>query len=64
MAIKTYKPYTPSRRTMSNLDSSDITAKPKVRSLLVNFRQKRVETTKVESLLDIKKLALKNYIEL
>ncbi len=34
MAIKTYKPTTPSRRYMSNLDSSDITAKPSVRSLL------------------------------
>ncbi len=40
MAIKTYKPYTPSRRTMSNLDSSDITAKPKVRSLLVRVAAK------------------------
>ncbi|MGE4399583.1 MAG: 50S ribosomal protein L2 [Campylobacterales bacterium] len=40
MAIKTYKPYTPSRRTMSNLDSSDITAKPKVRSLLVKLPAK------------------------
>lgn len=40
MAIKTYKPYTPSRRTMSNLDSSDITAKPKVRGLLVKLPAK------------------------
>jgi len=34
MAVKTYKPYTPSRRYMSNLDSGDITAKASVRSLL------------------------------
>jgi large subunit ribosomal protein L2 len=34
MAIKSYKPYTPSRRYMSNLDSGDITAKASVRSLL------------------------------
>ena len=34
MAIKTYKPYTPSRRFMSTLDSSDITSKPSVRKLL------------------------------
>ncbi len=34
MAIKTYKPTTPSRRYMTNLDSSDITAKASVRSLL------------------------------
>ncbi len=34
MAIKTYKPYTPSRRFMTTLDSSDITSKPSVRKLL------------------------------
>ncbi|MFC3867037.1 50S ribosomal protein L2 [Helicobacter equorum] len=37
MAIKTYKPYTPSRRFMSGLSSKDITAKPSVRSLLVKL---------------------------
>ncbi len=37
MAIKTYKPYTPSRRFMTGLDSSDITAKASVRSLLVKL---------------------------
>ncbi len=35
MAIKSYKPYTPSRRFMTGLDSSDITAKASVPSLLV-----------------------------
>ncbi len=34
MAVKTYKPYTPSRRFMSVVDSGDITAKASVRSLL------------------------------
>ena len=34
MAIKAYKPYTPSRRYMTNLDSGDITAKASVRALL------------------------------
>ncbi len=34
MAVKTYKPYTPSRRFMSNLSSADITGKASVRSLL------------------------------
>ncbi|MFT7880172.1 MAG: 50S ribosomal protein L2 [Sulfurimonas sp.] len=34
MAMKTYRPITPARRWMTNLDSSDITAKPSVRSLL------------------------------
>ncbi|BCZ16817.1 50S ribosomal protein L2 [Helicobacter sp. NHP19-003] len=37
MAIKTYKPYTPSRRFMSNLSSSDITAKASVKKLLVKL---------------------------
>lgn len=37
MAIKSYKPYTPSRRYVTGLDSSDITAKPSVPSLLVKL---------------------------
>ncbi len=37
MAMKTYRPTTPSRRFMTNLDSSDITAKASVRSLLVKL---------------------------
>ena len=37
MAIKTYKPTTPSRRFMTNVDSGDITAKASVRSLLVKL---------------------------
>ena len=35
MAIKSFKPYTPSRRFLTGLDSSDITAKASVPSLLV-----------------------------
>ncbi len=38
MAIKTYKPYTPSRRYMTGLDSSDITAKPSVPKLLKKLK--------------------------
>ncbi|OQX74646.1 MAG: 50S ribosomal protein L2 [Campylobacteraceae bacterium 4484_4] len=34
MAVKSYKPYTPSRRYMTGLDSSDITGKPTVSKLL------------------------------
>jgi len=34
MAIKTYKPYTPSRRYITGLSSDDITAKPSVPALL------------------------------
>ena len=37
MAIKVYKPITPSRRFYTNVDSSDITAKASVRSLLVKL---------------------------
>lgn len=37
MAIKTYKPYTPSRRFLTSLSSQDITAKPSVKSLLVKI---------------------------
>ena len=37
MAIKTYRPITPSRRFFTNVDSSDITAKASVRSLLVKL---------------------------
>jgi large subunit ribosomal protein L2 len=40
MGIKTYKPYTPSRRFMSSLDNSDITSKPTVRKLLIKLPQK------------------------
>ena len=34
MGIKTYKPYTPSRRFLTGLDNSDISSKPKVKKLL------------------------------
>jgi len=34
MAIKTYRPYTPSRRYITNISSADITAKPSVPGLL------------------------------
>lgn len=37
MGIKTYKPYTPSRRFLTGLDNSDITAKASVSSLLVKI---------------------------
>lgn len=37
MAIKTYRPYTPSRRFMTTLDTSDITSKASVRKLLVKL---------------------------
>jgi large subunit ribosomal protein L2 len=38
MAIKKFRPITPARRFMSVLDTSDITSKPTVRSLLVRVK--------------------------
>ena len=37
MAIKSYKPTTPSRRFYTNVENKDITSKPSVRSLLVKL---------------------------
>lgn len=37
MSIKTYKPYTPSRRFMTTISGDDITSKPSVKSLLVKI---------------------------
>ncbi|MDD2652058.1 MAG: 50S ribosomal protein L2 [Sulfurimonas sp.] len=37
MAIKSYKPTSPSRRFYTNIENNDITAKPSVRSLLVKL---------------------------
>ncbi len=36
MGIKTYNPYTPSRRHMTNLDNSEITKKTPDKSLLAS----------------------------
>jgi len=40
MAMKHYKPYTPSRRFMTSLDNSDITAKASVKGLLAPLKAK------------------------
>ena len=40
MAIKTYKPYTPSRRFLTTIDSSDITAKASVKRLIRSISAK------------------------
>jgi large subunit ribosomal protein L2 len=40
MAVKTYRPYTPSRRYYSNVSSADITSKASVRSLLTKLPAK------------------------
>jgi len=61
MAIKKFRPITPARRFMSVMDTSDITSKPTVKSLL---KRQLVEIITVELHQDIKKQVLKNYIEL
>ncbi|HRN00005.1 MAG TPA: 50S ribosomal protein L2, partial [Aliarcobacter cryaerophilus] len=38
MSIKKFRPITPARRFMSVIDSSDITSKPTVKSLLVRVK--------------------------
>ena len=38
MAIKKFRPITPARRFMSVMDTSDITSKPTVKSLLVRVK--------------------------
>lgn len=63
MAIKTYKPTTPSRRYMTNLDSSDITAKASVRSLLVKLPASAGRNSNGKSLRDTEKQVLRNSIE-
>ena len=39
MGIKTYKPYTPSRRNMTGLDNAEITKKTPEKSLLVSLKK-------------------------
>ena len=39
MGIKTYNPYTPSRRHMTSLDNSEITKKSPEKSLLVSKKK-------------------------
>ena len=69
MAMKTYRPITPSRRFYTNIDSSDITAKPSVRSLLkklpttagrnnngrITSRHKQAGAKKIYRIIDFKR---------
>ncbi len=59
MAIKKFRPITPARRFMSVMDTSDITSKPTVRSLLVKVKLQLVEIITVELHQDTKKQVLK-----
>ncbi len=53
MGIKTYNPYTPSRRQMTGSDFSEITKETPEKSLVVALKeQKQAVTTRVKSQLD------------
>ena len=64
MAIKTYKPYTPSRRFMSVLDSKDITAKSSVKGLLTKLKATAGRNNNGASPAATKREGLKNSIAL
>ncbi len=63
MGIKTYNPYTPSRRQMTGSDFSEITKTTPEKSLLVPKEELDV-TIRVKSLLDIAEAELRKNIEL
>lgn len=72
MAIKSYRPTSPSRRFYTNVDSTDITSKPSVRSLLVRIpaaagrnnngritsRHKEAGAKKLYRIIDFKEISL------
>ena len=53
MGIRTYNPYTPSRRNMTGSDFSEITKTTPEKSLLAKKSKTAGRTTRVRSLLDI-----------
>lgn len=53
MGIKTYNPYTPSRRNMTGSDFSEITKTTPEKSLVVSLQKMLVVTIRVKLLLDI-----------
>lgn len=50
MGIRTYNPYTPSRRQMTGSDFSEITKTTPEKSLLDSKKEKQVVTRRVRSL--------------
>ena len=52
MGIKTYNPYTPSRRNMTGSDFSEITKKSPEKALLVSLKKNAGRNNQVRSLLD------------
>ena len=64
MAIKKFRPITPARRFMSVIDSSDITSKPTVRSLLVRVKAAAGRNNNGRITSRHKEAGAKNYTEL
>ena len=63
MGIKTYNPYTPSRRHMTGSDFSEITKKTPEKSLTYSLRKIPAVTTRVKSQLDIVAAVLRRNID-
>ena len=64
MAIKKFRPITPARRFMSVMDTSDITSKPTVRSLLVRVKAAAGRNNNGRITSRHKEAGAKNYTEL
>ena len=63
MGIKTYNPYTPSRRHMTGSDFSEITKTTPEKSLLVSLKKEmQAVTIRVRSLLDTAEAELQKKI--
>ncbi len=64
MGIKTFNPYTPSRRHMTRLDFAEITKSTPEKSLTYLSRKQLVVTIRVKSQLDTMVVVLEENIEL
>ena len=64
MAIKKFRPITPARRFMSVMDTSDITSKPTVKSLLVRVKAAAGRNNNGRITSRHKEAGAKKYIEL
>ena len=64
MGIKTYNPYTPSRRNMTGSDFSEITKTTPEKSLTTSLRRTLVVTIRVKSQLDTRVVETEENTEL
>ena len=63
MGIKTYNPYTPSRRHMTGSDFSEITKKTPEKSLTYSLKKNSGRNNRVKSQLDIVAAVLRRNID-